>query len=143
MLEHKREARGIAEQSSAVSVPRVTVVYTFAERTLAVCRQTARLVEQLGMTIRILVPLVVPYSLAIERPAVDREFVARAIVQACAGTGVDVRVDVCLCRDRLECVRRELESQSIVVLTRPRRWAWGERRLERTLRQDGHRVVSL
>jgi hypothetical protein len=143
MLEHKREFREIADQASAIPALRVIVVYTFVEEALRVCSQTAQFVEQLGMTLRILVPVVVPYPLPIERPPVDPQFIAHGIIEACAGVDVPVRIDVRLCRDRLQCVGHELERPSIVVLPRRRRWAWGERRLERTLRRDGYEVVVL
>jgi hypothetical protein len=143
MFRRKQELRAIAGQAADVSALRVTVVYSYGAKTQAVFRRAAALVTQLGAEIRILAPMVVPYPLPLERPPVDPAFVIRKIVEECESAGIAATVDVRLCRDLHECVRRELEMESVVLVRHPRPWAWNEKRLAKALRRDGHRVVSL
>jgi len=54
----------------------------------------------------------------------------------------EVSVEIFLCREREECLRKVLKSPSLVVIGgRWRRWPGKERKLQSYLRTLGHKVI--
>ena len=103
----------------------------------------------LGIRITLLVARVVPYPLPLAEPDVPVEFTEHLLESlACERDDAeDMDVEIYLCRDRNETIRRALPPDSLVIVgaTKRRWWPSGwftwERSLARTLRRDGRRVL--
>jgi len=98
----------------------------------------------LGARITLLVAQVVPYPLPLAAPDVPAEFTERMLESIAVE---DATVEIYLCRDRNEALRRALPPGSLVIVgARKTRWrpswlpSW-DRRLTRVLREDGQRVL--
>jgi hypothetical protein len=105
--------------------------------------QAAALVANLGAEIRLLVPIVTPYPLPLDRAPVDLPFVAYILKEECLHASIEVKIDLRLCRDPLDCIRQALPEEATVLLQRPRPWNWREKMLAATLRRDGHQLIML
>ena len=131
-------------QSSSQSSAALTVVFTTVRGTVAALAQTERLARHLDFSVTLLVPQVVPYQVPVTRPPVAVEHtqkMALSLVSESAVTANDVTVQICFCRDRLECLRSLTGEPSIVFLGgRDSWWTW-ERRLATALRALGHDVI--
>jgi len=94
--------------------------------------------------ISIVAAQIVPYPLPLENPPVRTQVLERTLGTLAAEQPVETDVQIYLCRDAAETIRRVLHHESAVVIGRPRRW-WPslERRLATALRQDGHRVICV
>ena len=120
----------------------VYVVFTTPERTRTALQVANELARGLGARLTLLVAQTVPYPLPLDRPAVRADFTERALSQLAGGQDVDTRVNVYLCRDRDQTVRRELAADSIVLIGTRARWLrHAERKLAGLLRRDGHHVI--
>ena len=122
----------------------VTVVFTTDRGTLAALRAAAGLARELDAWVRFLVPQIVPFPLELETPPVSVAFSqhrVRGMALACRGVA-DVRVEVCLCRDKERMLSQTLKPRSLVVVGGRRRW-WRspEQKLVRMLEGRGHGVV--
>ena len=124
---------------------RLTVIFTTAEGTAAALRTAARLARGLEASVWLLVPEVVPHGLPIGCPPVALEHTrqtALALVSGFVAQGDDVRIEICLCRSRRECIAGAVSPQSVILVGgRARWWPRPERRLERSLRALGHEVI--
>jgi hypothetical protein len=70
------------------------------------------------------------------------EFQEKRFREIASNSPVDIRVQLYLCRDALETLRRALKPHSLVLLGgRKRFWPTRERSLVRKLRQAGHEVI--
>lgn len=87
----------------------------------------------------------VPFHFPLDRPPVSVEFLERYQIRLVLESGLraeEVHIEMFLCSDRTECLRRVLRPRSLVVVgARRRRWLNKERRLERWLGRLGHRVI--
>jgi hypothetical protein len=91
---------------------------------------------------KLLVPQVVPYPLALNEPAVRPSHVASRLLALARDAGVEATIEIRLCREALDALRQWLRPHSIVVLgTRGRWWQPGSGRLGQLLRKEGHHVV--
>jgi hypothetical protein len=91
-----------------------------------------------------MVAQVVPYPLPLAAPPVPVEFTEHALESI---TSEDTAIEIYLCRDRNETIRRALPPDSLVIVgARKRRWrpSWWpscDHSLAKLLRQDGRRVL--
>jgi hypothetical protein len=120
----------------------ITVLDTTKEGTLLALKTAAELARGIGGDIRLLVPQVVPYALPLDEPQVPVEFTQRRFRTVAEDAGVDTRVDIRLCRDKVQMIGSALAPHSVVVLGGRRGW-WptSEARLAKRLERLGHQVV--
>lgn len=121
---------------------RIHVIYTTPRETRESVRIAGLLARDLGASLEILAPLVVPYPLPLNRPTAPASFTERSLAALVDGCDVDVDVKILLCRDREETIPRWLPPESVAVIGRRRRWGPGSSRgLIRAVRRNGHQVV--
>jgi len=120
----------------------ISVVFTSVEATLEALKEAGTLASSLGAKITLLVPQVVPYPLPLETPPVLVDFNERRFQVIAGLSPVETRVQVYLCRDKLETLTTALSPGSIVVLGGRRRW-WPthDEVLARALRRAGYEVI--
>jgi hypothetical protein len=122
----------------------VNVVFTTEQGTVAALRTAGNLARQLNAGIRLLVTQVVPYALPLDRPKVSVGFIqdrCRSMALECTGV-TEIRVNVYLCRNRSQALRRVLSANSLVIVGGRRRWWHGaEQKLAKMLEADGHQVI--
>lgn len=120
----------------------VTVLHTNAHSTVKAIEQVAGLTRGLGASIRLLVLQVVPYPLPIETPDVSVEFTLEKIAEMLAPLDVEVRLEICVGRDRSAMLASAFPPGSLVAVgCRPRWWPSAERKTGKLLRRLGHQVV--
>ncbi len=100
--------------------------------------------RDLHARITLIVAQVVPYPLPLADPDVPVQFTERVLESLAVE---DTTIEIYLCRDRNETIRRALPPDSLVIVgARKRRWwpSWlpsRESQLTRLLRHDGRRVL--
>jgi hypothetical protein len=120
------------------------VIFTDMPRTAAALAAARTMAQGLSARITLLVTQVVPYPLPLAVPDVPVEFSERLFEPLAAE---DTTIEIFLCRDRNETLRRAVPPDSLVILgARKRRWwtSWlpsRERSLAKMLRNDGRRVL--
>jgi hypothetical protein len=120
------------------------VIFTDLRKTSAALQTARTMARGLGARITLMVAQVVPYPLPLTAPDVPSEFTAHLLESIAAD---DTSVEIYLCRDRNEAIRRALPPGSVVIVgARKRGWrpAWflsWDHRLTRILREDGQRVL--
>lgn len=129
-------------RSAAETKLEVVVLYTGIDATLAGLRTAGRLAKDLHASIRILVPQIVPYPLALDAPAVCPSVTERHVRTIASGSSIETTIDVRLCRDEWDAIRSGLHPGTLVVMPGKRSW-WPTRsgRLARELIAQGHDVV--
>ncbi|MCU1336258.1 MAG: hypothetical protein JWO19_1839 [Bryobacterales bacterium] len=122
----------------------VKVIFTDLRRTAVALTAARNLARTLSARITLMVTQVVPYPLPLADPPVSVEFTERLIESMTEGCDdADTTIEIYLCRDRCETVRRALPPDSVVIVG-ARKWPWWpswERNLTRILRRDGCRVL--
>jgi hypothetical protein len=140
------ERRGVSEFSSDPRL-RVTVVFTTTEGTLAALRAAGSLAKNLGARILLVVTEVVPLHFPVDSPPVSVQFLEQRQLDLVSASGIEadeVRILIYLCRDREKCLRKVLNSPSLVVVGGRKCWWHGkERKLEHHLRVLGHHVIFI
>jgi len=130
---------GIREEESTLNI---TVIFTSPESTIAALRKAGTLAESLSARITLVVPQIVPYPLPLASPPVLLDFQEERFRAIAARSPVDVTVQLYLCRDGTEILRRVLKPHSLIVVGgRQRFWPTAPNRLARKLRQAGHEVI--
>ncbi len=123
----------------------VTVVFTTRPGTQAALRMAGAFAKDLGARIRLVVAHEVPFHFPLDKPPVSLDFLERYQIRLVSESGVraeEVHIEMFLCSDRAECLRRVLRPRSLVVVGgRRRRWLNSERRLEKWLGRLEHRVI--
>jgi hypothetical protein len=117
------------------------VIFTDLPKTAAALAAARTLARDLGARITLMAAQVVPYPLPLAEPDVPVEFTERVMESLAVDN--DAAVEIYLCRDRNEAIRRVLPPDSLVIFG-ARKWRWWpswESRLARLLRQDGRRVL--
>ena len=132
-------------QSSSQSSAGLTVVFTTVPGTMAALERATRLARDLDLCLTLLVPQVVPYQVPVTCPPVAIGHTQQTILSMLSASALnahDINVQICLCRDRIECLSRWMGARSMVFVGRRSRW-WPsqERKLERTLRALGYEVI--
>ena len=120
------------------------VIFTDLPKTAAALATARSMARGLGAHITLVVAQVVPYPLPLSAPDVPVEFTERLLESLAAE---DTAVEIYLCRDRNETIRRALPPDSVAIVS-ARKWQWWtcwlpsrERSLAKLLRQDGRRVL--
>jgi hypothetical protein len=121
------------------------VLHTGTKETALALRRAAHLAGPLGARLTIVAMLAVPYPLALEEPPVAAGFLERSLLALALGVEADATVQIFLCRDPREALRKVLPPASTVVIggRSPRWWLSRPRRLARALRRDGHTVFLI
>jgi hypothetical protein len=137
--------QGRAELGSDRPNLRVVVVATNDRGTLAALRTAGKLAAHLGARVALIKAQIVPFQLSLDKPPVSADFLQRQLYGLVCETGIEaeeITIQVRLCRDRNESLRKILRPHSLVVIGGPKRW-WSrrERTLERYLSGLGHQVV--
>jgi hypothetical protein len=118
------------------------VVYTDVRHTLTALRHASQLGNSLHASLRIVVPVVVPYPLDLASPPVDSRIVSRSLKTVANGTRIPTLIHFLYCRDRENAVERSLQPHSIVVICWRKRWLFDRTSgLARRLATLGHQVV--
>ena len=125
----------------------VTVVFTTRQGTKAALRVAGSLAKDLGARIRLVVAEVVPFQLPLDRPPIAVDFLERQLCELVCASNIregEVLIQLLLCRDEYECLRRMLPRRSLVVIGGEEHW-WSRRtrKLERFLRHLGHHVIFI
>jgi hypothetical protein len=135
--------------SAPVSAPEVlnpelevNVIYTRLPGTANTLNAASVLARGLGARIMVHLAQVIPYPLELKSPHVSIPFAEEQLVLLAGRQAVETSVQVHLCRDLADAIRRALKPQSVVVMGSRRRW-WStrEEKLAKTLRRDGHHVI--
>ena len=116
------------------------VVFTDLPKTAVALAAARSMARGLGARITLMVAQVVPYPLPLAAPDVPVEFTKRLLeLLACdKNDAEDTAIEILLCRDRNETIRRAVPPDSLVILGARR---WRDRHLIKFLRQDGRRVL--
>lgn len=149
-MEAIRQFQGYGGKDTKRTTPRVdrggafevVVVHTTTTGTVEALKTAASLARDLGARIRVLVPQIVPFPLPLAAPPVPAEFTERRFRTVIAGARIETRVDIRVCRDRVQMVSSSLKPRSLVVMAPGAPWwPWPEVWLARQLRRQGHHVV--
>src|SRR5262249_30095254 len=118
----------------------IVVIFTSVNATMSALSRAGVLAENLGARITLVVPQIVPYPLPLTSPPVLLDFQEKRFREIAAKSPVDVRVQLYLCRDELETLKKVLKPHSLIIMGGRRRW-WPtrEQKLARKL-QKGHEV---
>lgn len=125
------------------------VIFTDVPKTAAALATARSMARDLGARITLMVARVVPYPLPLAEPDVPVEFTERLLESlACKKDDAeDTTIEIYLCRDRNETIRRAVPPDSLVIVG-ARKWRWWtswlpsrDRSLARMLRLDGRRVL--
>lgn len=124
------------------------VIFTDLPKTAAALATARAMACGLRARITLIVAQVVPYPLPLTAPDVPIEFTER-VLESLRNQGdvEDTTIEIYLCRDRNETIRRALPPDSLVIVgARKRRWwpsGWpsSDRSLAKILRHDGRRVL--
>jgi len=126
----------------------IVVLHTSDASTLRSLKTAASLAAELSARVHLVAPRIVPYPLALETPQVPVSFTARKLQELASEAGVEVSVDIILCRDLMTTLSFILKPQSLIVMGEHRS-RWGafqlldrEYRLAQWLRKLGHQVLS-
>lgn len=121
----------------------ITVLHTNTRATVKALQNVARLSDDLLVDVRILVLQVVPYPLPIDTPDVPLDFTSQRLMAAVSPLNLDVRIEICVGRDKAAMLESALAPASLVVAGSRRQW-WpnSENRIAKLLGRLGHQVVS-
>lgn len=142
-----RETRGARYASTSAPNSRleVTVIFTTASGTTAALEAVDGLAGGLDLRLTLLVLQAVPYALPLSRPPVNLDHLRRVallLVTGVCASGQEIVIQIILCRDRDEGLRRAIPARSLVIVGARRCWwARSERRLARRLRSLGHEMI--
>jgi hypothetical protein len=120
----------------------IAVVFTSVEPTLRALKRAGALAHRLNSRVTLVVPQIVPYPLPLTSPPVLLDFNERRFFVVASESHIETTVRIYLCRDRWDALELVLQSHSLVVIGRRKRW-WptAEAWLARGLRRAGHEVI--
>ena len=122
----------------------VNVVYTGLPGSAKILRVASGLAHGLGARVTVHVAQVIPYPLPLKSPPVAVPFAEEKLRCLADEQSVETRIQMYLCRDLNETIRKVLKPDSVVLMGgRNRWWPTRERALFRALRRDGHRVIMI
>ncbi len=129
-------------ESGPLQYAEVCVLFTSPDdtlRALSVASDLARLVDG---EIRLVDFRVVPVGAPVESPTGRPRIETDGFLDRVRAAGLDVRVDVYVCRNAREAIPRVFSHQSIIVIGgRRRRWPTRAERWRRMLERRGHLVL--
>jgi hypothetical protein len=114
------------------------VLYTRTPNTIQALERAAETAKDVNARIVILAMQTVPYPVALTEPPVSIDFLRRKLWTLALGIDADTAIQIYLCRDVREALRRVLAPRSTVFLGDGGWWFAPERRLARSLLRDGH-----
>lgn len=123
----------------------LTVIFTTVRGTAAALNLAGSLAHDLDARVTLVVPQVVPYRIPLNCPPIDLGHTRRMMLSLIADSparGLDVAIQICLCRDRKLCLNCFVTPNSVVLVGGRGSW-WGrrERGLARFMRSRGHEVI--
>jgi len=120
----------------------IVVLYTTAKATQFALRSAGKLADGLSARIRLLVPSIVPYPLALTHPPISEKALAQSLRDIAQRAEVPCTIDLRFCRDRCDAIEQAIATRSLVVIgTRPHWWQRSERKLAERLLSDGHQIA--
>jgi hypothetical protein len=120
----------------------VNVVYTRLRGAAGTLHTASGLARGLGARVTVHVPQVIPYPLELKAPPVSVPFAEQQLLALAGEQPVETNIQMYLCRDLTETIRRVLKPDSVVVIGgRKHWWPTPEKKLAAILRRDGHRVI--
>ena len=124
---------------------RLNVLATTEKATVTALRSAAGLAANLGAQITLISVEIVPWQFPLEKPPVAVALLEQklyCLVYRAGIIGEEVRIQLCLCRDSHQGLRRILPPHSIVVLAGSEHW-WSRREhdLKDFLTALGHQVI--
>jgi len=141
----KTQRASDAPTSAPESRLEVTVIFTTVSGTTAALDAVYRLASGFDLRLTLLVLQVVPYAVPLFRPPVSVDHLRRVALSLVTGACVnwpEIAIQILLCRDREECLRRTIHAGSVLFVGgRQSWWARSERRLARRLKSLGHEVI--
>jgi hypothetical protein len=125
----------VEHSDPAIGTDAIYVVYTSIESTLAAVRVAGNFGKVLGVPVTLIYLRTVPYVLPVDAPGG---------ISPVEAEGLDVRVNVYLCRDKHRAIAAAIKPHSLIVVGGRRRW-WSREpeRWRRMLEAAGHFVVSV
>lgn len=120
----------------------LTVLFTELRATVRAFAKACELARGLNACIRLIVPQVVPYELALETPPVASALHERNLQTILETQTADARAEIFLCRD-VDILLGEIlpERSTVIVGGCLRWWPTAEELLARRLRKQGHEVI--
>ena|SRR5579872_7199228 len=126
---------------------RVSVLYTTKDVTKTALHVASGLAKDLGAHIQLIAPEFVPFHFPLDKPPIAVEFLERRLYELVRASDIregEVIIQLLLCRDPYQGVRRMLRPRSLVVIGRRNRWWLCEsRKWSRFLRALGHQVIQV
>ena len=120
----------------------MNVIYTHLPGTAKTLNAASGLARGLGARVTVHVAQVIPYPLALKSPPVSVQFAEEQLLALAGEQPVETNIQMYLCRDLTDTIRRVLKPDSVVVIgSRKSWWPTPEQRLAATLRRDGHHVI--
>ena len=120
----------------------IAVVFTSEQSTVAALKEARHLAVSLGARVTLVVPQVVPYPLPLETPPVFTAFNEKRFRAMAGENQRESRVQIYLCRDRLQTLCSVLKPGHILVVGgRKRWWPTKDKTLVRRLQRAGYEVV--
>jgi len=118
------------------------VIFTDLPQTAAALRIARDMARGLGARITLIATQVVPYPLPLTAPDVPVAFTERQLKSI---VPENIAIQVFLCRDRCEALRRALPHDAVVIVGAPNRrwWPSWETQLTRLLRREGRNVLMV
>ena len=139
---NSESARSEPATSESDSALNITVVFTAVNDTIAALKKAGAMAESLGGRLTLVVLQIVPFPLPLTSPPVLLEFQEKRFREIASESPVDTTVQLYLCRDRDDTLRKALKPHSLVVIGgRKRFWPTLASRMARQLLKDGHQVI--
>jgi hypothetical protein len=122
--------------------PPIAVLYTKEAETKLALASAARVAGRLNLRVSLRVLQVVPLPLPPDCSPVSVDFLKERMRELASSVDGEIDVEIILCRDELEALRRVLGARSRVFIGGKRSWWPGRRkRLCDALEGLGHRVI--
>jgi len=122
----------------------VNVVYTRLPGAAETLKMASGLARGLGARVTVHVAQVIPYPLELKSPPVSVQFAEGQLLALAGEQPVETNIQMYLCRDLTDTIRRVLKPGSVVIIGGGKRWWPGqEQRLAKILRRDGHHVIRI
>jgi hypothetical protein len=134
----------VEHSDPAIGTDAIYVVYTSIESTLAAVRVAGNFGKVLGVPVTLIYLRTVPYVLPVDAPGGISPVETEVFLERLRAEGLDVRVNVYLCRDKHRAIAAAIKPHSLIVVGGRRRW-WSREpeRWRRMLEAAGHFVVSV
>jgi hypothetical protein len=128
----------------AIRTDAIYVVYTSIDGTLAAVRVAGNFGKVLGVPVNLIYFRTVPYVLPVDAPCGISPVETDVFIERLRAEGLDVRVNVYLCRDEHRAIAAAIKPHSLIVIGGRRSW-WPREseRWRRMLEAAGHFVVSV